>query len=109
AEAVREAGEAYDDFATGANSAKVAEFFDTARASSQKAAEEIAANAQRTGGAIDQIGEAALKQQEKVNAALDEISKEIDQFGMSDLQIRLAEFKGMEGVSADQVAAFEQS
>lgn len=107
AEAVREAGQAYDDFATGANAARVTEFFDTARDASQAAAERIAANAQRTGESIDRIGEAAVKQQEKIREALDDIQKDIDRFGMSDLDIRLAEFKGMEGVTDEDVSAFE--
>lgn len=106
---VNDAGKAWDQvndhfnrFMDGTNSKTAADFFHGLESSSRTAAEQIAGDSTKIGGAFDDIGDGA-KQLEKVTAKLTDLQKQVDEFGLSKGDKLAHELKDM-GASSDQIA-----
>jgi hypothetical protein len=81
------------NFGDGANSAAVGQFFDDARRKSQEAAEQIAADGERMRGSFGGMSDAAAEEAVKATSALESLQRDVQAFGMSEMDKKLFEFK----------------
>jgi hypothetical protein len=88
-------------FQRGDNAAAVTRVFDDIKAKSTAAAEQTAKNAAEMSGAFRDI-ENNAKALEKVAKTLDDLSKDVSQFGLSDAAKKVADLEAG-GASADQI------
>lgn len=98
--------EAMQNFVDGKNSKAVTEFFDRIKASAQKGAEEAANGAANMRGAFKGVGDAAREQLKKIEDAMADLQKQIDQFGLSDMEKSILDFASMTGVTDEQLDKF---
>lgn len=102
AEEAAKMNEALGKFQRGDNAAKVAQVFDDIKAKSAAAAQATADNAGKMRGAFRDIEDGASNLK-KVSDTLDQIKKDVAQFGLTDAQKKLADLKS-NGAGAEQVA-----
>lgn len=84
----------FNNFLDGKRSAAVASAFAEIRNKADDAARAVASNAAKTGQASDDMIEdleAQAKAQEKITGTLDDLQKQLDRFGMSDVDIKIAD------------------
>jgi hypothetical protein len=107
ADAAQKFDDALGTFNRGDNAAAVTKVFADIRASSQSAAEGIAANAATMGGAFKDIQDNS-ENLKKVGDTLADLDKQVRQFGMTDGQKRLDNLKTL-GATPDQLAQAQKS
>ena len=105
-QAFKAAGEDWDKFKRGDNSAAVAGFFDELKAKSQAGAEQLAADAEKMRGSFSGMGTAAVEQQKKIREALDEINKARRDAGLDEGAKKLSDFMALPGVTPEQIEEF---
>lgn len=98
ADSLKKADEAMSNFLEGRNSAAVQEFFQGIQDKAATAAEEIAATAEANAGVAlpVEIDDGSLQN------ALDQITMDLDQFGMDPIEMKLLDLKEL-GAGADQL------
>lgn len=98
-----EAGQAFGAFMDGASSKAVSQYFAEVRAASQKAAEQLAADGAKIGGAIREVEDEA-KGAKKLSDALDDLSDNVASFGLGDVDKELLKLRGL-GLGDGQIGA----
>ena len=104
--AAGKAGQAWDDFATGKNARAVRRFFADAKADAQKVGEEAKKAGEKAGAAMAGIGKAAKQQMSEAEKAIADVARQVDQFGMTDAQKKIADFSELENVTGKQIAQY---
>lgn len=104
-ESLGEAGQAFNNFASGKNEKAVNQFFNNLEANADKAAKALANGAPKPGTFVPPQDVEALK---KVSESLEKLQTEVNQFGMGDAEKKLADFSTMKGVTPEQINQYSQ-
>lgn len=100
---LQQAGQAWDDFANGTNAKAVDQFFTNLENNAERAAQKIANGAPKPGTFVPPQDVKAL---EKVSEALNKLQTDVNQFSMTDVEKKLAEFSAMKGVTPEQIQQY---
>lgn len=101
------AGDAWNNFADGKTSQAVSRWFEDVKRQSLDAAQATAAAGDKSSTAFKGMGKAS-EQLKQVTDALGQLRQEVEQFGMSELQKKLAEFSANPAATKEQIAEYEQ-